>query len=94
MTYREATDILFSAPRHEDLAQRLGVSVASIRQARLSPNAKAYRDPPADWQKAVIQVAEAKVMAYLNLVETLCATPIDELKTAVNSRLRPKVKKD
>ena len=36
MNFREATDGLFSRVSHEDLARALGVSVASIRQARLN----------------------------------------------------------
>ncbi len=69
MDFREATDGLFARVDHEDLANELGVSVASIRQARLKPEAKARRTPPEDWQGAVIRLAEERVSHYRRLIE-------------------------
>jgi hypothetical protein len=69
MNFKEATDGLFERLSHEDLAQALGISVASIRQARLDPKAKAYREPPKDWQGALIQLAEKRVWHYRKLIE-------------------------
>ena len=45
MNFKNATDRLFSRIDHRDLAKALGVSVASIRQARLRPDALAHRSP-------------------------------------------------
>ena len=50
MDFREATDGLFARIDHEELAKALGVSVASIRQARLRDDAQAYRQPPGEWR--------------------------------------------
>ena len=69
MDFKKATDDLFSRIDHEDLAKRLGVSVASIRQARLSAVAKAHREPPPDWQFAVIRLAEQQIMKHRALIE-------------------------
>jgi hypothetical protein len=69
--FRAATDGLFSRVDHEDLAKALGVSVASIRQARLKPDASARRSPPADWHQAVIRMAEERVWHYRRLIEQL-----------------------
>ena len=71
MDFREATDELFDRVAHEDLAKELGVSVALIRQARLQPNAGAHRTPPAEWEIAVIRLAEDRARRYRRLVDRL-----------------------
>ena len=71
MTFKKATDRLFSRIDHENLAKELGVSVASIRQARLSPDALAHRSPPPDWEPAVIRLAKERVLHFRKLVEEL-----------------------
>jgi hypothetical protein len=69
MNFKEATDGLFDRISHEELAEALGVSVASIRQARLPEAAKAYRHPPAGWQDKVIRMSERRVMHYRQLID-------------------------
>jgi hypothetical protein len=71
MTFKKATDRLFSRVDHEDLAKALGVSVASIRQARLSPDALARRSPPPDWEDAVLRLAEERVRHFRKLIEEI-----------------------
>jgi hypothetical protein len=73
MNFKEATDGLFDRVSHEELAEALGVSVASIRQARLSPSAKAYREPPKDWERAVIRLAEKRVWHCRKLIDQVRA---------------------
>jgi hypothetical protein len=69
MDFKEATDELFERLDHAALAKALGVSIASIRQARLDTNARAHRTPPAKWEEAVIQLAEYRLMHYRRLIE-------------------------
>ena len=69
MEFRDATDGLFSKVDHSELADALGVSVASIRQARLKSEASAHRPPPADWQNAVIRLAEERVGHFRRLIK-------------------------
>lgn len=69
--FKEATDILFAHPGHADLAVSLGVSIPSIRQARLGPDAKAFRHPPENWRKSVIRLAEKRIMEQRRLIEEL-----------------------
>ena len=69
MNFKEATDALFANISHSSLAERLAVSVAAIRQARLRDTAKAYRRPPQDWRYAVIRLAEMQVMHYRKLID-------------------------
>src|SRR5919202_489051 len=71
MNFRQATDELFAKVDHEDLARALGVSVASIRQARLKEDANAHRSPPGEWRGAVIRLAEEKADRYRRLVDEL-----------------------
>ena len=73
MTFKEATDLLFSNIGHAELADVLDVSVASIRQARLSPNAKAFREPPKGWESAVYTLAKKQVTHYEALVRAMVA---------------------
>ncbi|MGC1780560.1 MAG: hypothetical protein WBB34_21705 [Xanthobacteraceae bacterium] len=67
MNFKEATDGLFDRISHEELADALGVSVALIRQSRLNQAANAYRNPPQNWQSAVVRLAEKRIMG-LNAV--------------------------
>ena len=46
MNFREAVDALGSSLTHEDVAKALGVSVQTIRQARMKEDSKSYRAPP------------------------------------------------
>jgi len=69
MDFKRATDGLFARVDHEDLAKRLGVSVATIRQARLRPGANAHRTPPDKWRDAVVRIAESQIMRYRKLIE-------------------------
>jgi|tagenome__1003787_1003787.scaffolds.fasta_scaffold20653457_2 hypothetical protein len=71
MDFREATDGLFDRVDHDDLAKALGVSIAAIRQARLRPEAAAHRQPPEDWENAVIRLAEERVWHYRKLIESV-----------------------
>lgn len=71
MNFREATDSLFARIDHEDLAGTLGVSVASIRQARLKNTARSHRVPRRGWEAAVIGLAKQKILQYQELIRTL-----------------------
>ena len=69
MPFKDATDALLSRVTHRQLAKALGVSVATVRQARLNPKARAYRPPPTDWPYAVIRLAEREIMRHRELIE-------------------------
>ena len=71
MEFKEATDRLFDRVDHSELAKALGVSVPLIRQARLKEGAAARRSPPANWQSAVIKLAEAQEGRYRSLAAQL-----------------------
>lgn len=71
MNFKEATDELFANIDHAALAEALGVSVASIRQARLDPQAKAHRTAPDGWEQAVIRLSKRRVSQYQRLIQKL-----------------------
>jgi hypothetical protein len=71
MDFKKATDELFSRVTQDDLAESLGVSVALIRQARLSPAAKAHRSPPEGWEKAATRLATEQAKRFSRLAERL-----------------------
>jgi hypothetical protein len=71
MDFKKATDTLFSRVTHDDLAEALGVSVAAVRQARLSPKAQAHRSPPERWESATIKLAERQAQGLARLAQAL-----------------------
>jgi hypothetical protein len=75
MNFKEATENLCSGVSHEELAAALGVSVATIRQARLRPDAKAHRSPPANWERAIIELAQRRMQQFRHLIDTVRQSP-------------------
>lgn len=69
--FRKATDELLSGITHDELAQALGVSVATVRQARLAETAKAHRSPPEGWQAGVLLLAKERIGHFQRLVGRL-----------------------
>ena len=69
--FRKATDGLFEGISHDRLAQALGVSVATVRQARLAPSAKAHRNAPEGWEETVADLAEVEASRLLRLSKAL-----------------------
>jgi hypothetical protein len=74
MDFKKATDQLCEATSHGELASALGVSVATIRQARLEPTAKAHRSPPPDWAEGVKAIAASKLARIQKLLSDLDST--------------------
>lgn len=73
MNFREATDLLFVGTNHSQLASSLDVSVATIRQARLAPAARAYRAAPPEWAFGVRDLAVSEIKRLEHLIEMLDA---------------------
>jgi len=71
MKFLEASSKLFKTVSHQDLATKMHVSVASIRQARLSPQAKAHRAPPEGWEEAIAELAGEQIQNYQKLISAL-----------------------
>jgi hypothetical protein len=71
MNFKKATDRLCARIDHEDVAKALGVSIQSIRQARMKPTAAAHREPPANWRQAIVKLAKRRIAEYRRLIERL-----------------------
>ena len=61
MNFKQATDALLESVTLEDLANALGTSVQSVRQARATEDSTAHRSPPKGWEGGVKQLAAAKI---------------------------------
>jgi hypothetical protein len=55
MDFKAATDRVAGCITHAEIAEACGVSIQSIRQARMDPSSPSYRNPPAGWE-AVLAV--------------------------------------
>jgi len=71
MDFQDAIDRLGERVTHEQVARALGVSVASVRQYRLSPKAKAHRTPPEAWQKVLTRLAKERSRELKALADDL-----------------------
>lgn len=71
MDFRKATDELLAGISHQELADALGVSVATVRQGRLADSARAHRSPPKGWKAAVKRLAERRSAALARLATKL-----------------------
>lgn len=71
MDFREAIDRLGERVTHEQAARALGVSVASVRQYRLLPEANAHRTAPNGWPNVLARLARARAQELNELAEKL-----------------------
>lgn len=71
MDFKAATDRLLDSVSLLDLARELGVSHGLLRQARLSPEASSYRQPPDGWRAAVARLARERGRNMVDLAEEL-----------------------
>jgi hypothetical protein len=71
MNFKKATDELLEHPTLEDLANDLGVSLQSIRQARAERGSTAYRAPPPGWEEATRRLAESSAAYHQRLAKKL-----------------------
>ena len=71
MKFKQATDALLGSVTLEDLAKRMGVSVQTLRQARVAEGSKAHRSPPVGWEDAVRRTATERQQYFKQLAEKL-----------------------
>jgi len=60
VSFTEAIDILVGDLNHEKIAAAAGVSVQSVRQARLDSQNPSYRSPPRGWEAVLARLALAR----------------------------------
>jgi hypothetical protein len=71
MDFKTATDRLTTCVGHAEIADAAGVSVQSVRQARLDPNNPNYRPAPSGWQRALARIAKQRSKELKALAEEL-----------------------
>jgi hypothetical protein len=57
MDFKTATDRVAGCISHAEIAEAAGVSVQTIRQARLDPSAPGHRPPPPNWREVLVRLA-------------------------------------
>lgn len=73
--FRTATDRAAPCVGHQELADELGVSVQSIRAARLDPGSPNFRNAPGGWQRALAKLLRRHSRDHTALAEELERDP-------------------
>lgn len=60
MDFKTATDRVAGCITHVEIAEAAGVSLQTIRQARMDPDSPSYRNPPAGWQGVLARLARRR----------------------------------
>lgn len=71
MDFRTAANLLGHQVTTADMADALGVSPHSVRQARLQEGAPGFRKPPDGWAQAFVRLAQERCSELKALVEAL-----------------------
>jgi hypothetical protein len=71
MDFKTATDRVAGCISHAEIAEAAGVSVQTIRQARLDPSAPGHRPPPRDWQFVLAQLARLRAEELLAFAQDI-----------------------
>lgn len=72
MDFVEVTDRVTECPKHQDIAEALGMtSVQSVRQARLDGSASNYRPPPEGWETGLARLVRDRIAELEQLAEEL-----------------------
>ena len=71
MDFKKITDALYARITSDDLAKEAGVSVQSMRQARMGTEKGGKRSPPPGWAQAAMRLAEKQAKHFQKLAEKL-----------------------
>lgn len=75
MDFKTATDRVAGCISHAEIADAAGVSIQTVRQARMSPDSASYRNPPAGWQAVLAELAAKRSGELAAFAEELSQTP-------------------
>ena len=73
MDFKKATEELMAGMTRGEIADALGVSEASVRQARLDGSANAHRKPPEGWEAKIAKLARQRAERLMRVAERLGA---------------------
>jgi hypothetical protein len=71
MDFRTAANVLGKQITTADMAEALGVSPHSVRQARLQHGAPGFRNPPEGWPEVFARLARERCIELQAFVEAL-----------------------
>jgi transposase len=71
MDFKKATEELMAGMTRGEIANALGVSEATVRQARLDGSANAHRNPPQGWEAKVAKLAKQRSERLARLADRL-----------------------
>lgn len=72
MDFREATDRLIEKGISlADIAEGLGLSYSSVKQARIDRSSASFRNPPAGWPVALAKLVRTRRKELAGLAEEL-----------------------
>lgn len=71
MDFKTATDRVAGCISHAEIAEAAGVSIQTIRQARMDPHSSSYRNPPADWKSVLAELARKRSDELVGFAEEL-----------------------
>lgn len=71
MDFITANDALTACLTHAEIAEATGVSVQTVRQARLALDHPNNRPPPQGWQKAIATLARERAGELVKLAKEL-----------------------
>jgi hypothetical protein len=71
MDFRTAANILGQQITTADMAEALGVSPHSVRQARLQDGAPGFRKPPDGWPQVFVRLAKQRCREFEVFIEEL-----------------------
>jgi len=71
MDFKKATEELMAGMTRGQIADALGVSEATVRQARLDEAAKAHRNAPDGWEATLAKLARQRSERLRRLAEKL-----------------------
>jgi hypothetical protein len=71
MDFKTATDRVAGCISHAEIAEAAGVSVQTIRQARLDPSAPGHRPPPANWQVVLGNLVRGRAAELVRFAEEI-----------------------
>lgn len=77
MDYRAATDFLLRRITLEEIADRLGMSTQTLKQARLDPSNPGHRSPPPGWKDALASLAEERGAEMWDFAQALRADQLE-----------------
>jgi hypothetical protein len=71
MDFKTATDRVAGCISHAEIAEAAGVSVQTIRQARLDPSALGHRPPPEGWEGVLADLLRRRAKFFSSLAAEL-----------------------